>query len=435
MLFKNIGLINENFEYKENMYIGTEGDTITYIGSKAPDDESRYGETYDGKNRVLMPGFYNAHTHSTMTLMRGYGENLPLDRWLNELVFPFEDQLYNKGVYWGTLLEMAEAVRFGIVSNSDMYFYTDAMVRAISTSGTKSNLSRSISHFGGPVEDSLGYQEMIQAIKMYDGWDNGRIMIEACPHSEYTTTEPMVRAIAEVAKRYDLRVHVHVAETEKETRECIERHGKTPVQYFADCGLFDQPTNAAHCVWVNENDIAILKEKGVSVSSNPISNLKLVSGICPVNELYKAGVNVAIGTDSVTSNNSLNFFEEMKMFALLGKFKANDPSAMTPQQVLYSATRGGALAQGREDCGLVREGYKADLIVVDMDVPNMQPIHSVVNNLVYAADGKDVILTMVDGNVLYKDGEYLTIDVEQAIAETENAKNKMLAGVEAQKNS
>lgn len=435
MLFKNIGLVDEYFEYKQDMFVGVINGKIDYIGSSEPQNAEKYGEIYNGTGKVLMSGFYNAHGHSPMTLMRGYGENLPLDRWLNELVFPFEDQLYNKGVYWATLLAMAESIRYGIVSTSDMYFYIDAMVRAISVSGTKSNICRSISHMDGcKIEDSLGYQEMRQAIEMYHGFEDGRVLVDACPHSEYTNDEAMVRAIAEVAAKYDVRVQVHVAETEFETKGCIDRHGVTPVKFMENCGIFNQPTNAAHCVWLTDEDIEILKKNNVTVSSNPISNLKLASGICPVQKLYDAGINVAIGTDSVTSNNNLNFFEELKMFALLGKVKTGDAAAITPKQVVYSATRAGALSQGRDDCGLVKEGYRADLIVVDITEPNMQPVHNVINNLVYSTDGKDVCLTMVDGKVLYQDGEYKTIDVEQAISETENAKNKMLAGVAASKN-
>lgn len=435
MLFKNIGLVDEKFEYQPNMYIGTKGKTIDYIGSKEPSDPSQYGEVYDGTGKVLMPGFYNTHAHSPMTLMRGYGENFVLDKWLNELIFPFEDQLYNKGVYWATLLAMAESIRFGIVSTSDMYFYLDAMVRAISVSGTKSNICRSISHMDGcKIEDSLGYQEMRQAIEMYHGWADGRILVDVGPHSEYTNDEAMVRAIADVATEYDVRVQAHIAETQNETLGCKERYGVTPVKFMENCGLFNQPTTAAHCVWITDEDIEILRKNDVTVSPNPISNLKLASGICPVQKLYDAGVNVALGTDSVASNNSLNFFEELKMFALLGKLLTWDAAAITPKQTLYSATRAGALSQGRDDCGLVKEGFRADLIVVDVTGPNMQPVHNMINNLVYSSDGKDVCLTMVDGEVLYQDGEYKTIDVEQAIAETEIAKNKMLAGVAASKN-
>ena len=187
------------------------------------------------------------------------------------------------------------------------------------------------------------------------------------------------------------------------------------------------PANAAHCVWLTDDDREILAEKGVSVSSNTVSNMKLASGICDVPALYAKGINVAIGTDSAASNNSLNFFEEMKLFALAGKFRAMDPAAMTPEQVLHSATRAGALAQGREDTGLIREGFKADLIVVDAAVPNMCPTHDMLNSLIYSADGKDVLLTMADGKVLYRDGMYMTLDIERTRAETEAATRKILS--------
>lgn len=466
MLFKNIGLIDEDFRYREGMWVGVLDDRIDYIGETEPADDGRvapeeemfkytvsanpleagessgccahslktggqhplYGEIYDGTGKVLMPAFYNAHGHSPMSLMRGYGENLPLDRWLNEKIFPFEDKLYSEAVYWSTLLTMAESMRFGIVSTSDMYYFIDDMVRAITISGMKSNISRAVVSLGCErLEDCIGYKEMRDTIFMYDGFANGRIQVEASAHAEYTNTEMFLRAIAEAAKEFDVRMHVHVAETESETKNCIEARGKTPVEYLADCGIFDVPANAAHCVWLTDGDRDILAEKGVSVSSNPVSNMKLASGICDVPALYAKGINVAIGTDSSASNNSLNFFEEMKIFALCGKIKTMDPAAMTPQQVLFSATRGGALAQGREDAGLVKEGYKADLIVVDATGPNMHPVHDMLNHMVYSADGKDVCLTVCDGKVLYRDGMYLTLDIERTKAEAEAAKNKILS--------
>lgn len=465
MLFKNIGLIDENFAYREGMFVGTVDDRIAYIGETEPpetepvktseeemfkytvssnphdageshgcghscagDTHPVYGEVYDGTGKVLMPAFYNAHGHSAMCLMRGYGENLPLDRWLNDKIFPFEAKLYSEGVYWSTLLTMAESMRFGIVSTSDMYYFTDDMIRAITVSGLKSNISRSVVSLGSErLEDCIGYKEMREAIMMYDGFADGRIQIEACPHAEYTNSELFLRAIADTAKEFDTRMHVHVAETKSETEGCIERYGRTPVKYLADCGVFDVPANAAHCVWLTDEDRDILAEKGVSVSSNPISNMKLASGMCDVPALYAKGINVAIGTDSVASNNSLNFFEEIKMFALVGKVKTMDASAMTPEQVLHSATRSGALAQGREDAGLVKEGFKADLIVVDASGPNMVPLHDMATNLVYSADGKDVLLTMCDGNVVYRNGIYMTLDIERVKAETETAKDKILS--------
>ncbi len=453
MLFKNIGLVDEHYQYRENMFVVVQGDRITYIGDAEPseDDIKRLadninpsehsccchkkdhpvlGEYYDGRGKVLMPGFYNAHGHSPMSLMRGYGENLPLDRWLNEKIFPFEDRLCGDAVYWSTLLTMAESMRFGIVSTSDMYFYTDDVIRAVSTSGMKTNFSRSVTGLANErLEDCPGYREMREAIVMYDGFQNGRIQIEASAHAEYTNNELFLRSIAETAKEFDVRMHVHVSETESETKGCIERHGMTPTEYLEYCGIFDVPANAAHCVWLTDNDRDILAAKGVSVSSNPVSNLKLASGICDVPKLYAKGINVAIGTDSTASNNSLNFFEEMKTFALMGKIVSMNPAAMTPQEVLRSATRAGALAQGRDDAGLVKEGFKADLIVVDAMGPNMFPVHDMLNNLVYSADGKDVCMTMCDGEVLYRDGEYKTLDIEKTVFETEKATKAILASL------
>lgn len=457
MLFRNIGLIDENFCYRENMFVGTIGDRIVYIGTEEPDEEvlaqldKDYGdeirasistcschapaspnpyfvENYDGKGKVLMPAFYNAHGHSPMCLMRGYGGGLPLDRWLNEKIFPFEAKLYSDAVYWSTLMTMAESMRFGIVSTSDMYYFIDDMVKAVSVAGMKTNISRAVA--GMDCTDPkacLGYREMREAIEMYDGFLNGRIQVEASAHAEYTNNETMLRAVADAARGYGVRMHVHACETRRETDGCIAKYGKTPIELFADLGLFDVPANAAHCVWLTDNDRDILAEKGVSVSSNPMSNLKLASGICDAPALLSGGINVAIGTDSVSSNNSLNFFEEMKAFALACSIVKMDASAISPENVLYCATRGGALAQGREDAGLVKVGFKADLIVVDVDVPNMKPVHSMTDNLVYSADGKDVVMTMCDGDVLYRDGEYKKFDIEKTMAEAEAATARILS--------
>lgn len=430
MLFERIAIVDENFDYQEDMYVGISGNLITYISKEAPSDALRehYYQTYDGKGKVLMPGFVNAHGHSPMSLMRGYGENLPLQRWLNELVFPFEDQLDGEAVYNGTLLSMAESIRYGITSTSDMYFWVDDMVRAITTSGAKANIARAVTHFGGDVYELPSFIEQRDSILMYHGFDEGRILIDASVHAEYTNSDESVKAVVEQCREHDLIMHIHLSETENEVNECIERRGgKTPVEYFDSLGLFDGPVLAAHSVWLTDNDYQILKSKNVTVASNPISNLKLVSGICDVKKLMDNGIRVAIGTDSSTSNNSLDFFEEIKTFALLAKLKSGDPAFMTPKQALYAATRAGALAQGRKTSGLIKEGYRADLIVVDTDVPNMQPSHNMLNNLVYSACGKDVCLTMVDGRVLYQDGEYKTIDIEKVMYDTNAAKDRILA--------
>ena len=225
--------------------------------------------------------------------------------------------------------------------------------------------------------------------------------------------------MAEYTKEIGANMHVHLSETQSEHEGCKEKHGLTPAQYFNSLGLFDTPTTAAHCVWLEPVDYPILKEKGVTVACNPVSNMKLASGVCNVPELLRQGINVGIGTDSVASNNSLNFIEEMKFFAVASKGKFYDPTAVTPVETLKAATVCGARAQGREDCGLLKEGYKADLVVLDITGPHMYPVHDLVNNLVYSASGSDVVMTMADGKVLYENGEYKTIDIEKTLFEAD----------------
>lgn len=426
MLFKNIMILDENFETKENMFVGVQGERIDYIGTEMPAKD--YGEMIDGTGRILMPGFYNAHAHSPMTVLRGYGENLALQEWLTEKIFPFEDRLTGEDVYWATLLCMAESLRFGIVSTSDLYFFVSEMTDAVVKSGAKNNICRSLSNFDGtPFDEMKSAQEFKAAVRDLNGAGNGRVIMEASLHAEFTSDEATARSLAAYAKEHSLRMQVHVSETKIEHEECKERHGgRTPTQYLSDCGIFDVPAIAAHCVWIEGEDFDILKDKGVTVATCPCSNLKLASGICNTPEILRRGIKLAIGTDGVSSNNSLNFLEEMKTMALLGKISGGDPTAITPKQVLYAATRGGALAQGRDDCGLVKEGFRADLIMLRTDVPNMHPVYSMDSNLVYSASAGDIMMTMVDGKVLYKDGEYTTIDVREAIAETNRSVKRIL---------
>jgi 5-methylthioadenosine/S-adenosylhomocysteine deaminase len=231
-------------------------------------------------------------------------------------------------------------------------------------------------------------------------------------HAEYTSHEKFVIAVADLAKELGIGMQVHISETQSEHEESKQRHeGRTPTRYLADCGLFDVRTTAAHCVWVDEDDMEIFAEKGVYVASCPVSNLKLASGICNVPKLKSKGVNIAIGTDSVASNNNLSMIEEMKFFALLNKERHSDPTLVSPAESITAATRTGALSQGRLDCGIISEGMKADLILIDVDQPNMTPSYDFASNLVYAADAGNVKLTMIDGKVVYENGEWQTIDV------------------------
>ena len=426
MLFKDITVIDADFNVLQDAYVAVTDDKITYVGQSRPDGE--FGREYDGKGKLLMSGFINAHAHSPMTLMRGYGENLKLQDWLNTRIFPFEAHLDSNAVYWGTLLAMAESLQYGIVSTSDMYYFCDDMVKAVIDSGAKANVSRSITNFTDQPAQSLeSYQEMKDLYQTYHNAENGRIKIDMSLHAEYTSNPQTARALAEYAKEIeDTVMHIHVSETRSEHEECIARHGMTPAAYLADAGLFDVPALAAHCVYSTEEDLELFREKGVTVAANPVSNMKLASGICDASKVLEKGVGLAIGTDSVASNNSLDFFEEMKVLAIGNKVSKLDPQAMTPVQILHAATMGGAKAQRRNDCGCIKAGQKADIIVVDIARPNMHPVHSIINNLVYSCNGSAVVMTMVDGRILYENGEFLTIDVEKTIFEATKATEKIL---------
>ena len=426
MLFKNITILDENFDARDNMYVGIKGETIDYIDNVEPKED--YGDSFDGRGKLLMSGFFNSHAHTPMTLMRGYGENMSLQDWLNKRIFPFESKLDGESVYAGMLLGIAESLRFGIVSTTDMYYFCDDMARAILETGVKNNMGRGVTNFSedGDIDELPGFQETKYLFETYHNEGNGRLKVDVSLHGEYTSNPKTARHLAEYMKSVGANMHVHVSETQLEHEECKNRHGLTPVQYLNKNGVFDTKATAAHCVWIEGEDFDILAEKGVTVASNPISNLKLASGVCNVPLLLEKGINVAIGTDSVASNNSLNMIEEMKVFAIANKGKQFDPTLITPVETLQAATFSGAKGQGRENCGKLALGFRADLIVMDLSQPNMRPVHNLANNLVYSASGSDVLLTMVDGRVLYRNGEYLTIDIEKAVFEAEKSVKRIL---------
>jgi len=428
MLFKNITIIDEDFNIKKNMYVGVKDQSIAYIGDQSPKES--YGSEIDGKGKLLMPGFFNCHAHSPMTLLRGYGENLKLQDWLNTKIFPFEEKLNSERVYWGMMLAIAESIRYGIVSTTDMYYFCEDMAKAVLETGVKNNIGRGVANFTG--EDLWCIDAGKESKALYEKFHNageGRIHIDMSLHAEYTSDERTVRQLAEYANRIGTNVHVHVSETSLEHEECKARHGLTPTAYLNRCGFFEQPATAAHCVWLEEDDYQILKEKGVTVACNPVSNIKLASGTCNVPKLLDKGINVALGTDSVASNNSLNFMEDMKFFALLPKGIHHRLTAVTPDDVIRAATINGARSQGRLDTGILKVGCKADLIMLDISGPAMHPIHDLKSNLVYSASGSDVALTMVDGKVLYHQGEYLTIDIEKVIYQAEKSVADILAAL------
>lgn len=427
MLFRNITLVDENFQIRKNQFVGVKNDRIAYIGACAPTED--YGQVFEGANKLLIPSFYNMHSHLPMYFLRGFGENLPLMDWLNTRIFPFEAQLTEDDMYFGALMGAAESLRFGIGATNEMYLRHRPLGKALFESGLKANFSACCTCFdGSDYRDLPNFRETLLAIEEFDGADSGRLQVDFSLHAEYTSTERVVRGFAEAVQKVEKRVHLHLSETAGEVADCRARHeGRSPVQYFADCGVFAAPTVAAHGVHLSGEDRAILKESGVTVASCPKSNAKLGSGVCPVGDLLKTGVNVAIGTDSVASNNNLNLLEELRFFNLLQKAVTADPTVLTPEETLFAATRAGALAQGRADSGLVKEGFKADLTVFDLSGVTMKPDHDLLANLIYAANGTDVVLTMVDGRVLYQNGVYTTLDIEKIQFECEKICHRIVA--------
>ncbi len=426
MIFKDIAILDENFQIRSHCFVQTMGDRIVYIGEQMP-TETAGQEQIDGKNKLMIPGLVNAHTHVPMTLLRGYGENLPLDRWLNERIFPYEDCLDADSVYYASCVGIAEMLRFGVTSFTEMYNFCDQIADAVDKSGIKANISRGLLCFDdSALTDLVAFDESRALYENRHGSANGRILVDMCIHGEYTSTPKVVGQMAEYAASIGARMHIHLSETEKEFVQCKERHGVTPTAYMAQMGIFDSPTTAAHCTYLTESDLDILAQKKVTPAHCPISNLKLGGGIADLPAMMSHDLSVALGTDGAASNNNLNLFEEIKCAALIHKGVTKKADICAPSEVLRMATRNGALSQGRLDTGLIKEGYRADFAILDCDRTYLRPAHDSVANLVYAAQGSDVIMTVVDGKVLYCDGVYTTLDMEKITAEFLRANENIL---------
>ena len=418
ILFKNVNL-PESCGFDTTVNILVKDKMIAYIGKDMPDEIA--DRVIEGNGNLVIPAFYNAHCHSAMTLFRGYGDDLPLQRWLNERIFPAEDRLTSESVYYGSMVAIAEMIRNGTVSFSDMYFFLDDTARAVEESGVKANLSRSIVSFD-PAIDCENDARIKEAVDVYHRWNgkaDGRIKIDMSLHAEYTNVEKCCRYLGELTKKLGTGMQVHISETASEHDACIERHGMTPIRFFEETGVLESPTTAAHCVWVTDEDMEIMAKRGVSAAHNPVSNLKLGSGIMPYKKMKDAGVNITLGTDGAASNNRLSVLREMQFAALIHKGNDLDPSVTLAGDMIKIATRNGALSQGRDDCGSVAVGMKADLLLIDLSAWNTIPSYSFESTVCYSMTEENILLTMCDGNILYEDHAYTTIDEEKLKSEAQ----------------
>lgn len=351
----------------------------------------------DCDNNLLMPGFKNAHTHSPMTCLRSLADDMPLDDWLHNQVFPIEAQMTSEDIYDLTKLAVLEYVSGGITAIFDMYINPEQVGKACVDMGMRCVQV-------GSVNDFTLTPEYIE--KMYLKWNNDNPLISYVLgfHAEYTTSEPILKQIAQLSKKYKAPVFTHLSETKREVESCIRRNNMTPTAYLDSLGLFDNGGGGYHCNYMTDEDIDIFKRKNLTVVTNPASNLKLASGIAPITAFLKNGISVAIGTDGAASNNCLDMFREMFLVTGLAKYRENDASAVNANEVLKMATLNGSYAMGLSNADTLEAGKLADLIMIDLNQPNMQPINNITKNIVYSGNKQNVKLTMINGEILYENG-------------------------------
>lgn len=383
----------------------TENDKITFVGENAP--TGNFDREIDLGGNLIIPGFKDAHTHTAMTFLRSFADDLPLNDWLYNQVFPHEAKLTEEAVYVFTQLGNMEYLTSGITSSFDMYMKLPAYVKACTEMSYRSVLCGSINDFGGTVE---GIEEE------YNTYNSGNSLIsyQLGFHAEYTTKREILEGMAALSQKYKAPMYTHNSETKAEVAGCKERYGITPTQLFEKLGMLEYGGGGFHCVWFDERDMEIFRDKNLWMVTNPASNLKLASGIAPICKMRAAGMkNFAIGTDGAASNNCLDMFKEMFLVAGLQKVKEEDAAACPAFEVLEMATKGGALAMGLTDCDVLAVGKKADLAVIDLKQPNMQPLHNIAKNLVYAGTKQNVKMTVIDGKILYEDGKFTTVDADE----------------------
>ena len=413
--------MNEAGSVYRNGAVAIDDGLILAIGPAA-DILAEYSatKTLDGKHRIVMPGLVNGHSHAAMTLLRGVADDLALMDWLNNYIFPAEVEFVDpEFVRIGTELACWEMIRGGTTTFVDMYYYPDTIAEVVESCGMRALISATVIDQRSP--DAENADDSIEKgngfIERWQG-KNSRITPIFGPHANYTLNEEKLAATRAAATKYGVPISIHVSESPFEVQYSKDTYGTTSINMLESIGFFDGPTIAAHVVWPMPEEIPILVERKVGVIHNPTSNMKIASGIAPIAEMLAAGVRVGLGTDGAASNNDLDMWEEMRLASLLQKVDRMDPEAMPATTVLTMATRGGATAIGLGDSiGSLEVGKKADLIQVAFDDVHHVPTYDVVSHLVWVTDEQDVASVVVDGKVLMREGDILTIDTERVSAE------------------
>ena len=405
--FTNGYILDKHFQVKqEDVYV--DKGKIVAIGNS----DLKADNVYDLKGNLLMPSFKNAHTHSAMTFARSFADDLPLAEWLNNKIFPLEAKLTGDDIYWLSQLAFLEYLTSGISACFDMYYFPDAMAKASVDFGFRTVMCCAVNNF----KDSVPLLE--EYYNTYNSY-NELVSYKLGFHAEYTTAKEILQGVAALAEKYQAPVFTHASETESEVQDCINRYGKTPTALFDELGLWNYGGAGYHSVWLNDKDMEIYKKRGVWAVINAGSNAKLASGIAPVTEMMKKGIRLAVGTDGPSSNNALDMFREMFLIAATQKLKNKDAASCDADEILKMATVGSAHCMGLDNCDVIDIGKIADLIVIDLHRPNMQPINNITKNLVYSGSKENVLMTMINGKILYDNREFVSLDTEKIYAKAQ----------------
>ena len=422
------GCFSDNLKRKSDGKFNQSGEQFNQSDGKFDQPDRQFDRIIDGKNKLALPGFINAHTHVGMVPFRNYANDLPLEEWLFNKLFPMEDKLTADDIYWASQMGIAEMVRTGTTCFADMYMFEDTLAEVAKSTGIRADLARGLQCFDDDIDIKTDRRvlESVDLFKQYHNAGDGRIRIRFGPHAVYTCTPRYLAETADLAEDLGAGIHIHLSETANENKNCISAYGKSPTRHLADLGVFDLPTIAAHGVHLSDEDISILKQHQVSIIHNPASNLKLGSGVMRAAKVLENGINVGLGTDGPSSNNALDMMREIYLAAVLSKGVFEDSVGVKAYEALNMATINGAKALGLENVGQLKAGMKADMTLIELDQPHYYPLNDPVSALVYCGKGSDVHAVMVDGKILFENGEYKTIDIEEVKANVKRIADEVL---------
>ncbi|MHA6483932.1 amidohydrolase [Paenibacillus sp. strain BS8-2] len=404
-------------------------DQITYIGEQEPEGLSEQVQKLDGKGLAFMPGLINAHGHAAMSLLRGYSDDQNLQVWLEQKMWPMEGRYVAADTRAGTALAIVEMLRSGTTTFLDMYDRMDEVAKITEQSGIRGVLMRGAIGLCSEEEQRAKLEEAVAFALEWNGRGNGRITTMLSPHAPYTCPPAFIEKFVQAAHDHSFALHTHMSESLREVEQNVQDYGMRPVEHLHKLGFFSRPALVAHAVHLNDEEIAMLAQYDVSVAHNPVSNLKLASGVARLPEMLKAGIKVALGTDSAASNNNLDLFQEMTMAALLHKGVSGDPTAIPAYEALKLATSSGASAIWQsQQIGMLKEGMKADLVAIDIDQPHFYPLTDIVSHLVYAANGRDVRHVWVNGTQVVHNRVCTLLDEEKIRREAQASFERLLNG-------